>query len=68
LETLGWYWHLVEAELGRRGYDVVAPDLPCDDDAAGVRDDADAVVDAIGDRHEPVFVGQSYGGSRAARR
>jgi hypothetical protein len=23
----GWYWHLVEAELRRRGHDVVAPDL-----------------------------------------
>jgi alpha-beta hydrolase superfamily lysophospholipase len=29
-----WYWHLVEPELRERGYDVVAMDLPCDDDSA----------------------------------
>jgi pimeloyl-ACP methyl ester carboxylesterase len=33
---VGWYWHLVEGELRRRGHDVVAPDLPCDDDYAGL--------------------------------
>jgi pimeloyl-ACP methyl ester carboxylesterase len=59
---VGWYWHLVETELRRFGHDVVAPDLPCDDDDAGLPDYADAVVDAIGDRHELVVVGQSYGG------
>jgi len=31
---VGWYWHLVEAVLRERGHDVVAPDLPCDDDTA----------------------------------
>jgi hypothetical protein len=25
---VGWYWHLVQAELGQRGHDTVAPDLP----------------------------------------
>jgi hypothetical protein len=25
---VGWYWHLLEAELLERGHDVVAPDLP----------------------------------------
>ena len=29
---VGWYWHLVEAELRRRGHDTVAPDLPVEDD------------------------------------
>jgi pimeloyl-ACP methyl ester carboxylesterase len=29
----GWSWHLVEAELRARGHDVVAPDLPANDDA-----------------------------------
>jgi pimeloyl-ACP methyl ester carboxylesterase len=33
---VGWYWHLVEAELRRLGHDTVAPDLPCDDDTAGL--------------------------------
>ena len=31
-----WYWHLVEPELRARGHDVVAPDLPCEDDSAGL--------------------------------
>ena len=58
---VGWYWHLVEAELRERGHEVVAPDLPCDDDSADLRDYADTVVDAIGDRREVVVVGQSFG-------
>ncbi len=39
---VGWYWHLVEAELRTRGHDAVAPDLPCDDDSAGLSEYADA--------------------------
>jgi len=62
---VGWYWHLVEAELRRRGHDVVAPDLPCDDDAAGLDEYADTVVDAVGDRRDLVVVGHSYGGFTA---
>ena len=31
-----WYWNLLAAELRRRGQDVVAPDLPIDDDSAGL--------------------------------
>jgi pimeloyl-ACP methyl ester carboxylesterase len=30
-----WYWHLVVPKLQELGHDVIAPDLPCDDDAAG---------------------------------
>lgn len=33
---VGWYWHLVEEELRRRGHHTVAPDLPCEDDSAGL--------------------------------
>lgn len=62
---VGWYWHLVEAELRAHGHDVVAPDLPCDDDTAGLSEYADTVVDAIGDRREVVVVGQSFGGFTA---
>jgi pimeloyl-ACP methyl ester carboxylesterase len=62
---VGWYWHLVEAELRRRGHDTVAPDLPCDDDSTGLDDYADTVVDAIGDRGDLVVVAQSYGGFTA---
>ncbi len=59
---VGWYWHLVEAELRARGHDTVAPDLPCDDDAAGLSDYADTVARAIGDRTGCVLVAQSAGG------
>jgi len=62
---VGWYWHLVERELHRRGHEVVAPDLPCDDDAAGLREYVDTVVHAIGDRRDLVVVGQSFGGFTA---
>jgi pimeloyl-ACP methyl ester carboxylesterase len=61
----GWYWHLVEANLRQRGHDVVAVDLPSDDDSAGLSEYADAVVDAIGDRGDLVVVAQSYGGFTA---
>ncbi len=62
---VGWYWHLVERELQRRGHEVVAPDLPCDDDSAGLREYTDTVVEAIGHRRDLVVVGQSFGGFTA---
>ena len=59
---VGWYWHLVEAELRGRGHDVVVLDLPVDDDSAGLSAYADVVVEAIGDRDDLVVVAQSFGG------
>jgi hypothetical protein len=59
---VGWYWHLVEQELRRRGHDSVAPDLPCDDDCAGLAEYAGTVVEAIGDREDVVVVAQPFGG------
>lgn len=61
----GWAWHLVEAELRERHHDVVAPALPCDDEAAGLTQYADTVIDAIGDRTDLVVVGHSFGGFTA---
>lgn len=58
---VGWSWHLVEAELRARGHDVVAPDLPGDDESLTLDDYADAVVEAVGDRRDLVVVGHSYG-------
>jgi pimeloyl-ACP methyl ester carboxylesterase len=58
---VGWYWHLVEAELRARGHEVVAPDLPCEDDAAGLVEYADSVIGAMGNRRDPIVVGQSLG-------
>ncbi|KAA2255908.1 alpha/beta hydrolase [Solihabitans fulvus] len=60
-----WYWHLLDAELTARGHDVVAPDLPYDDDSAGLVEYADVVVDAIGGRSDLVVVAQSFGGFTA---
>jgi pimeloyl-ACP methyl ester carboxylesterase len=51
---VGWYWHLVEAELRARG-------LPIDDDSAGLSRYADVVIDATGGRSD-VVVAQSFGG------
>lgn len=62
---VGWYFHLVEAELRARGHTSVAPDLPADDDALTLIDYRDAVVRAAA-ALEPaprswVVVGQSFG-------
>jgi pimeloyl-ACP methyl ester carboxylesterase len=62
---VGWYWHQVEAELRERGHVAVAPDLPCEDDTAGIPEYADTVVRAIGDRSPLVVVAQSAGGFTA---
>jgi pimeloyl-ACP methyl ester carboxylesterase len=62
---VGWYWHLVEAELRRRGHDVVAPDLPVEDDGAGLSEYADVVVQAVGRRDRVIVVAQSFGGYTA---
>ncbi len=51
---------------GGAGTTTVAMDLPCDDDAAGLAEYTDAVVDAIGDRRDDlVLVAQSLGGFTA---
>jgi pimeloyl-ACP methyl ester carboxylesterase len=63
-----WYWHLVVPRLRVRGQGVVAPDLPSDDDSAGLSEYTDAVVEAIGDRagrDDLVVVAQSLGGFTA---
>ncbi|MGW2183777.1 hypothetical protein ACWCXX_38435 [Streptomyces sp. NPDC001732] len=43
-----------------RGHDVVAVDLPCDDDSAGLAEYADTVVDAIGERTNLILVAHSF--------
>jgi hypothetical protein len=62
----GWYWHLVERELRQRGHETLAPDLPCEDDSAGLAEYTDTVVEAIGGRPGGlVVVAQSFGGFTA---
>lgn len=63
-----WYWHRVLPLLRARGHDVVAPDLPIGDDAAGLAEYRDTVLDAIGDRGDRgdlIVVAQSMGGFTA---
>lgn len=62
---VAWHWHLVEAELRERGHDVVAVDLPADDDSAGLAEYVDTVVGAIGDRTDLVLVAHSFAGFTA---
>jgi pimeloyl-ACP methyl ester carboxylesterase len=58
-----WEWHLVAEELRERGHDVVAVDLPIEDESAGWSEYADSVVEAVGDRtDELVVVAHSLGG------
>ncbi|MEU8922395.1 alpha/beta hydrolase [Kitasatospora sp. NPDC048545] len=58
-----WYWGPLAGGLRERGHEVVAPELPCDDDAAGLSEYADAVVAAVGDRAGGlVVVAHSFGG------
>jgi Alpha/beta hydrolase family len=52
----GWLWDLLRAELEARGHVVQAPDLPCEDVAAGVAEYAAAVPAA------DIVVGYSLGG------
>jgi pimeloyl-ACP methyl ester carboxylesterase len=58
---VGWYWHLAEAELRARGHDTIAPDLPCDNDAASLDDYAATAAEAAAGRQDLVLVAQSYG-------
>lgn len=60
-----WYWHLVVPRLAACGHEVVAVDLPSDDDSADFDTYADVVVRAIGDRRELVLVAQSLAGYTA---
>ncbi|TQF69266.1 alpha/beta hydrolase [Rhodococcus spelaei] len=56
------YWQFVAPRLRELGHDVLTPDLPCDDDSAGLVEYADVVVDAIGRRTGVILVAQSMAG------
>ncbi|MGW0045495.1 alpha/beta hydrolase [Rhodococcus sp. NPDC003348] len=56
------YWQFVTPLLRARGHEVIAPDLPSDDDSAGLVEYADVVVAAVGDRPGVILVAQSMAG------
>ena len=60
-----WYWHLVAPRLRALGHEVIAVDLPCDDDRAGFDEYARGVVEAVGPRRDVILVAQSLGGFTA---
>lgn len=67
-----WYWHRVVPLLRAAGHGGVAVDLPGDDEKAGWREYADAVITAAGDHAatagaagDVVVVAQSMGGFTA---
>ena len=45
--STGWIWHRVEAGLREHGHEVVAPDLPCADPAAGLEAYTQMALDAV---------------------
>lgn len=56
-----WAWHEVAPRLQARGHEVIAPDLPSGDDAAGLEEYAASVVEAVGARPRIVLVAHSMG-------
>src|SRR2546426_152802 len=59
-------WHRVVAPLEAAGHDVVTPDLPCEDEDAGLPEYVAAARAAVVDREDLVVVGQSLGAFTAA--
>ena len=58
----GSCWDRLTPGSEARSHEVVTPDLPIDDDAAGLDVHAQEAVDAIGDRGDVVVVAHSPGG------
>lgn len=66
-----WDWHLVTPLLEQMGHNVVAVDLPIEDEDAGLEDYVEVVAAAVGNnaavgnRGEVIVVGHSLGGFTA---
>jgi hypothetical protein len=54
-------WRQPRPEMEARGHEVVAPDLPCEDDSACLREYGDADVEALENRSEQIVVAHSLG-------
>lgn len=59
---VGWSWRLVEARLRAGGHEVLAPDLPCENEDKDLQGTAGWLVDLVGERRDIVVVGHSFGG------
>lgn len=60
-----WVWSRVKKLLLEAGHEVIAVDLPGDDEAAGLHRYTELVVDAIGSHADLVLVAGSLGGFTA---
>ncbi len=61
-----WHWHPVTDELRRRGHEVIAVDLPCDDPEAGLPEYVETVVSDVPPGDDVVVVAHSLGGFTGA--
>ena len=59
--STSWYWHRVVPILEAAGHEVVAVDLPVDDEDAGLDAYLETAAAAIGNRQRTVVVAQSMG-------
>jgi pimeloyl-ACP methyl ester carboxylesterase len=57
-----WCWERLIGPLQKRGHDVVAPELPSEDTAAGLDTYADTIERVLGDADDVVLVPHSLGG------
>lgn len=57
-----WVWHRVVPLLRERGHETITPDLPVDDEAAGLDAYARVAADAAGGHPDLVVVAQSLAG------
>jgi pimeloyl-ACP methyl ester carboxylesterase len=60
-----WYWSRVVPLLADAGHEVIAVDLPGDDERAALVEYAELARVAVGDRDDVVLVAQSLGGFTA---
>ena len=60
-----WYWHRVVGRLTAHGDEAIAVDLPAEDETAGIEEYVAVALAALGERTDPVVVGQSLGGFTA---
>ena len=63
--STAWDWHIVTPLLESSGHDVVAVDLPTEDENAGFEEYIDTVTAAVGSRRHVIVVGHSLGGFTA---